>query len=700
LYAQKINRQQIYVIDLTPEMTSPFKLALDFSTQINETLLDTISRKIEQPFITKNYDYQTDLWVDMESLGDVTTIKAKELAILLTQSIAVKKARHPLLLINVNHKSIGIENETIIYFMEKYISDLSVHIFSKSNVKPKFHYDWDLVYRKHSDHDSLVDSKIYLIKKSQISHHITYTTIINGNNGLSLIESEQIPHETINFNADMETVIAQAWKNILLGAKNSSIQLLKTALEKANDPNCICRYLHGLQYIRLITGNYIEAAKQIYPEHIADKQLEKQLNDVKVYCAILSNQLEIAKEHCEKIKLAIKSKWDHGKESLYPCHMLATLMLQLNQTEKSTHLAIKAQDTLEKFNQNHTQIQYINALNLANLYEQQNKSDETKKYLDIAYAAIKGLVTKSDYILLNVNHALLYEKLDTLEDAFYCWLRAAMHWASLRHQEAFGKRAAKAILKTTSYTNGILHTEEIAAALLHNLNRLAAKCHIPVNNDHPLHLIFSRTEYIKSHWQPLRYYATPQWSFIAAKVEKFDPFINQSEALTRSLTSILLHLNGAVNFGKANCIVMDSDFLINSTCTKSDVIERCILLDINNFSYEEKQQIIHPQQRHEFYSALHVIPSPALAHIELQAKHPHVEFKRFYCNRNINEQEIKILTLIQSELKPVTLNDCIALSSLETLQQMANDHLVSFTTDIQQFNNLIETQYDKDQQTV
>lgn len=731
IYAHHFDRQQVYAIDLAPEIISPFKFALDLAAQINQNLFNDVMQLIAKPFVTKSYESQADIWVDMEALGNVTTIKAKVLALRLCEGIEQQGIRNLLLLINVKRNSMGRENEMILYFLNKFLGELSVHIFSKSKRKPEFYHTWKPQYTIHSNYADSTESKIYLMKRSQINTDVTYSTLIEFNNELCLIEcenqasidycerfsttllfsdsdNEQIAHftllknshpDSLDFNRDIQAVITYAWQCALLGAQDLSLQLLTSALETANHPTCICHYLHSLQYIRLITGNFSDATQQTYPEQITEQELTAQLHYAKGYCATLNNELDIAKKCFNKIGLTADSAIG-DLDSLYRLNIYAFLMLKSHHPQQALKIEHKINAALKKITQPYTQIRYINCLNLAKLYRTHNDLTTARQCFDDAYDSIAGLLTESDCVYININYASLYHKADDTENAFYCWLRAAMHWASMRYQEALGWRPARTILKRNYSPKSLLDPAEISTIMLENLHHYAGKLHIPVNNDHPLHLIFSRTMYVKAQWQPICYHGTSHWSFIAAKVEQPDPLINHFDALTRTLTSIVLHLNGIDSFGKANCLVMDSDFHSAAPVTQADIVKRCILLGINNFSFDQQKHSITTQHRADFYSIIFVIPSPALTHIELHHPQSYVQFKRFYRDRKLNNQERKVLMMLHNATPAPSLHDCIAEAPLETLQQMAADNLIAFTIDARKLDKLLQSQYDRESHTI
>ena len=70
IYAHHFDRQQVYAIDLAPEIISPFKFALDLAAQIDQNLFNDVMQLIAKPFVTKSYESQADIWVDMEALGE------------------------------------------------------------------------------------------------------------------------------------------------------------------------------------------------------------------------------------------------------------------------------------------------------------------------------------------------------------------------------------------------------------------------------------------------------------------------------------------------------------------------------------------------------------------------------------------------------------------------------------------------------
>src|SRR3990167_5951646 len=72
-----------FFIDLSDLIKLPFKLAIDLVAQLNPAILNKVYQIIDEAPVTKRYDNFIDSWVDIESFGNVTLIKAKQLATLI-----------------------------------------------------------------------------------------------------------------------------------------------------------------------------------------------------------------------------------------------------------------------------------------------------------------------------------------------------------------------------------------------------------------------------------------------------------------------------------------------------------------------------------------------------------------------------------------------------------------------------------------
>lgn len=501
------------VIDLRKTFSLPYQAARDIAGEINEETLENVNRIIKEELVTKQYECQTDYWVDLESIGNVTAIKSKDLAFFLSSKIPIDAT------LFVHYFELDDDNKLFLDFLARHVPQLTIH-FCKT--EPLEFYP------------------------------------------------RKIPEEIIQF----------AWLATNVGSIHLATRILKHYYSETKN----VAYLVALQYIRLVSGYFLEAVNEYYD----DELFMDTLFYIKAYCGVLTNNIEIAGKYFEKMGMYVGMPLT-DLQSLYQMNIFALYQHRLGHAHIAFELEHKIENKLNSENEVHTQIHYINSLNLARLYRFSGQLDKSKYYFDLAYASINGLMSEADHVYININYASLYEKSGDIENAFSCWLRAALHWMTMRYPEALGWRIGRAILKKEIHPGKVLPLDEVCEVFYKKLFKLAQQLEIDlVEKNFEFDLIPIKNfigEFTQAHF----YGKENLVGLIAASsYESVHWLYCQPQDLKQLVLSYLATLGCLPDEKQFNTLVVDTDHDTHMPVLLKQAIKRCLLLNISVLNWDGK----------------------------------------------------------------------------------------------------------------
>nr|MBP9708569.1 hypothetical protein [Oligoflexales bacterium] len=451
---------RLIYIDISADLRLPYKLAIDCAQQLDQDLLKKIYQIIDKPFISKTYTQIIDAWVDIEAYGNITAIKARDLAEPLVHTLKEKQSSF-VLKIFLGAQEWTEDNFSLLQLLQKNCDFVKIEILTEQ--------------RKNTavDQEKLLALNTPSYPESQLT---ALYLKANDHNGL----------------------IAYTWYAAARGASNLSINLLKSAYQKELDYKIKTSYLMHLQFIRLVAGYFSEAAAEEDIPGIEKAGIEvcDSLFYAKAYCGMLSNQTDLSKKYFDKINIAANLA-SSDLLSLYRANIYALLQHRLGYTDVAFQIEHQIESKLAEQKEKNTQIRYINSLNLARLYRLKEDFLESKRYYDLAYDSISDLYSETDHVYRNVNYASLFEGESRLDEALVYWTRAALHWLSMQYPESLGWRAARAILRRPLFPNDALDINEINTAISQKIRGFIEKLNINlIDSPRKLQQVFQK-DYIE-----------------------------------------------------------------------------------------------------------------------------------------------------------------------------------------------------------
>ncbi len=625
----------IYV-DLSAETRLPYKLAINCAKQLDQDILKHVYQIIDKPFISKTYAQIIDAWVDIEAYGNITAIKARELAAPIVQALKESQATF-VFKIFLGTQEWTEDNFSVLQLLQKNCDFVQTEMLTEQQKDAEF------------PQEKLLELNTPPLLWSRLT-----SLYLNINKG----ESD-------------DGLIAYVWYIASLGASNLSINMLKSSYQKELDKKIKITYLIHLQFIRLVAGYFSEAAAE---EDIPG--IEKSgvgvcdnLFYAKAYCGMLSNQAELSKKYFDKINIAANLAAS-DLLSLYRANIYALLQHRLGHTDVAFQIEHQIESKLAAQTEKNTQIRYINSLNLARLYRLKEDFLESKRYYDLAYASISGLYSETDHVYRNINYASLFEGEDRLSEALVYWTRAALHWLSMQYPESLGWRAARAILRRPLFPNDALDINEINTAISQKLRSFIEKLNINlIDSPRKLQQVFQK-DHIALPENSVYVGCSQGISFICSQKSFTSCLIrNEPTELLHDVQKLLTYYHCLPDStAETQSIIIEVGSHDEMLGAYNEVLGRAALLNIQNIVFDGKNEAINCSQ---LLPSIRIKLSPAVTHADLSNGKVKVIYNRFYQDKELDKSFYDLFTLLNEkhELKLDSLLHKYALKDLLLLEQ-------------------------------
>lgn len=708
MYADDLNNNALYISDLKYFALCPYKLAYDLFAQMG--LIVEWQSLISNGYPAReNYTNDIDLWVDLESIGDVATIKARQLATALKYELLYKHGQMCTLLIIIGNDSLGKENELTLEYISRLLPTLKIHILSTTNT-PQIPTNWQPY---HLLNTSAAMSSCGIISASELPHFDSdlkikiilnhdYMFFLSANLVLEqkyhyqlykkyIFKTEKICESyfdgyQLDYDRAVASIIQYAWKLAELGADEGAVDLLNEACGCSQHPEIKALYIIQLQYLYIASQRYVEAARGCLSYELLDGEWQQQYCLTKAWGATLIKNLGLAAEYFIKAGMPL-NQLPSDINSLYRSNIYALWLHLSNQSSHAIKIENSIKATLEEQQSIHYQMRYINAINLARLHRSNSNFTASHLYYDLAFETIKGLYTETDYIYSNICYAILNESNNDYWTAFHCWLRAALHWVVTAYQEALGWRAVRVILKNNFSPHAKLDPGLISQAFYSKLSDLILKLNIQLKKTctHPIQFMDQKT--ITSQHQPVIALGGIGWSIFAYKQARSHSKSSQHYSHDVPLAALL----GQIVFFLSGCqrdpLTMDILTVVRMhgyemPTNIHEVISHSVRSQISHINFANKTHKLSTQYITQLKQNLKARISDAVVSITPINNTYNVIYKRYIPARILSSAETFIVKqILSSNSTPVYLSELQKNMCCETVLKLENDHVIRIELD-------------------
>lgn len=455
-------------IDLQQPLLNPYEVYLAYAMATSTELYQKVKQAVFASFGPLN---TVNDWVSLESLGNITAIKAKKISGLF-QSHPAKSVT---LEIHLDYRPLSNDNFYALIFLAQVHSNLTVTIrYPRNN---RVHHCLEVLQAQPALVLNLLE-----VPESKASSDRTTTTLVPEFHLTAAIDWAS-PSQPL-----IEKVINYAFICLKLGAFELATATLEHLVYTVAQTELREYALLKLQMCRLHSHQFKAAALQPYPTkiHYLDQHGSYFLYYIKAYCATMSRQLDIA--HAYFTLLDIHEDMPASNEQqLYQLNIFA--LFHVLSGNKAT--ALKLEQRIEQCIQSGVTVpaslQYVNCINTARLYKMDKQFDKAESYYQAAYQQIAGGgYTNSDFIYYNLNLAMLWEPAGDNETAYQYWLKACVHWLVLENPYALAWRAKLVLMQSNNDgINDPISIEVVNAYLHQKLLSFARLTHRNVDATHP-----------------------------------------------------------------------------------------------------------------------------------------------------------------------------------------------------------------------
>jgi tetratricopeptide (TPR) repeat protein len=280
--------------------------------------------------------------------------------------------------------------------------------------------------------------------------------------------------KNFDYDNNAENILYFAWRCAELGAEEIGLRLLDKANKFATKIFFRHMYLVQLQFMRIATQYYEEAANETRTMPFQFDDFLHLLYLTKAWGCILSRRTAEAKYYFGLAEITPDTV-PKDIDSLYRMNIYALSQHLNGETESALMIENRIKDAISALDKSRPQITYINSINLARLHRHLGDFSTAKKYYDKAFNTNRNEKSETDYIYAEVCFGMLCEKQDDLPNALFHWLSAAVHWLNAEVPEALGWRAVRAIAMPAFKPRTMLEPVVIDNAFIKKLTELNRK---------------------------------------------------------------------------------------------------------------------------------------------------------------------------------------------------------------------------------
>lgn len=633
----------------------PFQLLLDLAFCTEEKANPVVNQLAFTAFGELN---SANEWINLESLGNIVPIRARQLIKLLLPSLPKTLSLH----IHLNEHELTSDNLYSLLLLAEELAQLSLFFYLAE------------------DSDSCRQQLTHLFaNKNTVDVHFAKANAVSATQQaqlkqLRLHQQSVLAAQGFKFDAPMNInlFIGYAWTSLKAGAYETGTRLLEEARSASGSIEQRDLLLLHLQLIRFHSHQYEKLALEPYPPVFSgiDAASITYLYYLKAYAATLTRHLDIAETYFERAGideyLPLTDEY-----SLYQLNIFALY----NVFRQNTDVAYRLEKNIEQFAEarkiDSVGLKYVNFINIARLHKKAKEYPLSLHYYEKAYRVIsQGGYTTSDHIYYNMNLGSLHEAIGDFPAALSFWVNAALHWLVAENPYALAWRP-KLILcqeKTTELNRPFL-LSDVCRFFSSKIDELLDKNQIkkPEIIEHCFNFCLNEPTLAKETCyvhQGLILYSSHQVS---------QPVFKELRPLANDLSGLLSQLLN-LNSGEQTLAIDDS---IQNTYN-IDKRQARILAKVNHcqsVNWNGESLSLQKMTLNELQNGLTLSLSELIEKAEKEENSLKLKYKRSFLNKTLdNEDEINVFLALQ-EGKHAVVSERLA-ANLPLLQRLLHKKII------------------------
>ena len=244
---------------------------------------------------------------------------------------------------------------------------------------------------------------------------------------------------------DPRLLSAEARRRWAEGAVSVALRMGVRAIDSARTNQERDALQCWVQGVRIAAHRFDELANAPDPPVESAPATQGFLHEAKGWGLVMSGQPHEAGRHFKRAQ-ELLSPHSGSREYLYLLNISALGQLRSGDAVGALTLEETIAERAELLDPRDWSLEYLNALNLARLRKYVGDAEAAYSDYRRAFDVTLGTRSDSERVYSNVVLGRAAAASGRLEDAFFCALRASLHWLSSRIPEAIGSRTLAAIL--------------------------------------------------------------------------------------------------------------------------------------------------------------------------------------------------------------------------------------------------------------
>jgi tetratricopeptide (TPR) repeat protein len=249
---------------------------------------------------------------------------------------------------------------------------------------------------------------------------------------------------------DAGLLCREAWRQFRDGSYEIAKDYLEGAILCTSEKEQRARLLLDLQGMRIATQSFYEAAAVADPAEHLPTPIRGPLFQTKGWALTMLGSAVEGRRYLAHACSLLAADLEGSRRFLYLENIYALSLLKSGEAQEALRVEQEIERTLERRareeGRRDWQLTYVNMMNQARLYRILDDKQRALDYYRRAFDTTLGLRSESDSIYANVCLGRLFADRGEIPEAFVCWMRGGLHWASASIPEALAPRVVRSIL--------------------------------------------------------------------------------------------------------------------------------------------------------------------------------------------------------------------------------------------------------------
>ena len=458
---------------------------------------------------------------------------------------------------------------------------------------------------------------------------------------------------------DAAFLTTQAWRRFAEGGGGIALRLLERAADCARDTAERAVAQFQAQGIRIAMKRSAEIVGMPDPSPAVPPELRAFLLLAKGYGLVMTGEVDRAQAPLTEAQALLEGHED-DREYLYLLNIAALGRLKSGDPEGALAIEREIATRTKSSPRPDWRLGYVNSVNIARLSRRLGDLETARDSYSEAFATTLGSRSESEAVYTNFCLARVEAERGQHHEAFLCWLRAALHWASARAPEALGRRVTAALLGE-SPTSPHSCVEDVSEALASSLEAAAREARLPViggadrflrGDVRPVAFVRADAPRVSCAPQPLAALGKTGWGVLVAP--ELDGVTAAEPEATRRLRAVVAELlgglTGASGLFESGTVIVDDRLGQEIAASPYELVETALRLRGTTLSFEPGGRLeLDEQTRARLESGLHVRLGGAVDIVAETGSGITVSFKRGLDDVRLPVEHAPILRVLEDQ---------------------------------------------------